>query len=311
MRITLIHNPSAGDDSAPSCGQLQALIREAGHEVRYQSVRENGWSQVLKKRTDIVAVAGGDGTVGKVARRLIGRGMPIAILPIGTANNIARTLGIADLSVFQLIPSWSAARQLAFDAGIAKGPWGERYFIEAIGLGVFTSAIPHIDADKTMAQLNDTEVKLTYTIQLLRERLDDCPPTELKATLDGKDISGKYILCEAMLMQFVGPNLYLAPNTVRDDGHFDVVMVAEKDRKTFSNHLKTWQDGMLWPAELKTKKGKRLKMEWTGFPLHIDDKVWPEKEEKRPKYRSLAIDLSVKRKALEFLVPKRLAEPPP
>src|SRR5262245_31057092 len=92
MRVTLIHNPGAGDDKQPSKGQLEALIREAGHDVRYQSVREQGWSKVLKKAADLIAVAGGDGTVGKVARRLIGRGIPIAVLPVGTANNISRTL---------------------------------------------------------------------------------------------------------------------------------------------------------------------------------------------------------------------------
>src|SRR5262249_8563377 len=140
MRVTLIHNPTAGDDKQPTKGQFEALIREAGHEVRYQSVREKGWSKVLKKSADLAAVAGGDGTVGKVARRLIGRGIPIAVLPVGTANNIARTLGIAQQSVIQLIPSWSTARHLSWDAGLATGPWGERVFIEGVGAGLFTSA---------------------------------------------------------------------------------------------------------------------------------------------------------------------------
>lgn len=311
MRVTLLHNPGAGDDSAPSRGQLEALIREAGHAVRYQSVREKGWAKALRKRADLIAVAGGDGTVGRVARRLIGRDVPIAVLPMGTANNIARTLGIADLSVLQLIPSWGGARRLAFDAGLAKGPWGERYFFEAVGLGLFTAAIPRIDANKTMARLRDAEVKLSYTIQLLRERLDDCPPTELKAALDGKDISGSYILCEAMLMRFVGPNLHLAPKTVGDDGRFDVVLVAEKDRKKLRDHLQTWEEGMRWPAEFKTKRGKRLTMQWSGFPVHIDDKVWPDKDDEKPKKRAGQIELGIERKTLEFLVPKKLGAQPP
>src|SRR5262249_27396779 len=174
MRVTLIHNPGAGGDKQPSKGQLEALIREAGHDVRYQSVREKGWSKVLKKTADLVAVAGGDGTVGKVARRLIGRGIPIAVLPMGTANNISRTLGITGMSVIQLIPSWSTARHLSWDAGMTRGPWGERAFIEGIGAGLFTRSIPHIDADATVAELNDTEVKLSYTLQFLRELLDHC-----------------------------------------------------------------------------------------------------------------------------------------
>jgi diacylglycerol kinase (ATP) len=308
VRVTLIHNPGAGDGRQPSRGQLEALIVEAGHDVRYQSVRENGWAKVLKKKVDVVAVAGGDGTVAKVARRLRGSGIPIAVLPVGSANNISRTLGIAELSVIELIPSWSSARHLIFDTGVATGPWGTRHFIEGAGLGLFTSAIRHIDANETMAQLNDTEDKLTYALQLLRDRLDRWPATEVTASLDGKNISGEYILLEAMLMQFVGPNLYLAPESIRDDGLFDVVMVAERDRDALHEHLQNWQDGMLWPPEFKTRRGEHLRLEWTGYPVHIDDKVWPVKGKKRPKAQA-TIELHVERKTIEFLVPKQLGKP--
>ena len=43
---------------------------------------------------DLVAVAGGDGTVGEVAEALLGTDVPIAILPTGTANVVAREYGI-------------------------------------------------------------------------------------------------------------------------------------------------------------------------------------------------------------------------
>ena len=43
---------------------------------------------------------------------------------MGTANNISRTLGIADLPVTQLIRSCKTAHQVAFDAGVATRPWG-------------------------------------------------------------------------------------------------------------------------------------------------------------------------------------------
>lgn len=45
---------------------------------------------------DRVIVGGGDGTLGAAARPLIDAGLPLAILPLGTANNVARTLGIPD-----------------------------------------------------------------------------------------------------------------------------------------------------------------------------------------------------------------------
>ena len=78
--------------------------------MKYQSCKEKKWKKVLKKPCDIVAVAGGDGTVGKVARELIEKRIPIAVLPLGTANNIAKSLGIADIPLQDLVASWTAAR---------------------------------------------------------------------------------------------------------------------------------------------------------------------------------------------------------
>jgi diacylglycerol kinase family enzyme len=47
---------------------------------------------VLTKAKGLVVAAAGDGTVRAVVTRLIGKGLPIAVLPLGTANNIWNTL---------------------------------------------------------------------------------------------------------------------------------------------------------------------------------------------------------------------------
>lgn len=305
MRATLIHNPGAGDGRQPTAGQIVALMKEAGYKVRYQSVREDGWSRVLGKSADLVAVAGGDGTVGRVARRLIGSGLPIAVLPIGTANNISRTLGIAGLAVTQLIPAWKSARRLAFDAGIATGPWGERCFIEGAGTGLLTCSMPEMEDNKTIGQLNDTGARVTYAQQIFRERLADCPAIEIGATLDGEDISGRYLLFEVLNMAYIGPNLFLAPDIVRNDGEFEVVLLAEKHRRRLHRHIRDWQEGKPWPSEFGARRGRRLKIEWTGFTMHIDDKLWPAEGKKKPKPPA-TIDIKVERKAVRFLVPKEV-----
>jgi hypothetical protein len=72
IKITLIHNPEAGKGREFPLRELVKLIRAAGHKVDYQSSSEKKWHKVLKRPGDFVAVAGGDGTVSKVARRLIG-----------------------------------------------------------------------------------------------------------------------------------------------------------------------------------------------------------------------------------------------
>lgn len=307
MKVTLIHNPKAGDETRPSAGQLAALISEAGHKVRLQSTREKDWSRILKKKADLVAIAGGDGTVGKVCRRLVGSGIPIAVLPLGTANNISRTLGIAGVNVFQLIAGWKKAERLKFDVGVASGPWGKRHFIESVGAGLFARAMPEIKRSKTMENIADAEVKVAYALQLLRERLDKQKTLTLKARLDGKDISGKYLLVEAMNTRYVGPNLYLAPHIAHNGGLLDLVLVSEKKRGQFAKYLSTWQAGKLWPHVLGVGRGRRLEIEWTGFPLHLDDKEWPPKRGPAPRPPAM-IKIELKRAALRFLVPRRVPE---
>ena len=103
MKVTLIHNPDAGSDDLP-CGEEPVdLIRRAGHQLVYQSSKDSHWKTALNKPADLIAVAGGDGIVGAVAKLMIGKGTPIAVLPLGTANNIAKTLNLMDVSLAQLI----------------------------------------------------------------------------------------------------------------------------------------------------------------------------------------------------------------
>ncbi|MEO8627522.1 MAG: hypothetical protein ABI612_05390 [Betaproteobacteria bacterium] len=52
----------------------------------------------------------------------------------------------------------------------------------------------------------------------------------MRAVLDGNDISGVYIMFQAMNIQRVGPNLFIAPDADPGDGLFDVVLLAEDER---------------------------------------------------------------------------------
>ncbi len=303
MRVALIHNPGAGDDSNPGSSEVQQLIRAAGHEVRSVAKPDENWRDALNDAIDLVVVAGGDGTVGRVAKMLVGRDVPFTVLPMGTANNISRTLGLADKPVPELIARWNHCRDAAFDVGVATGPWGERFFLEGCGAGLFACLMPEADASLTLGQLPQADAKVAYALQMLRDRLDGCPAHRLDLRLDGRDLSGEYVLAEAMNMQYVGPNLYLAPDCDLRDGLLDVVLVPVGDRDTLETYLSAWQNGMSWPSALPTYRGARLEFAWTGFEMHIDDEVWPEDGARRDDPPFSTIVLSVQRNAVRFLVP--------
>jgi diacylglycerol kinase family enzyme len=301
MQVTLVHNPKAGGGSAPDADELVRLGREAGHEVRYQSAKAGGWAEVLQAPADLVAAAGGDGTVGRVARRMIGRGVPMTAISLGTANNIARSLGLADLSIADQIAGWRTARRMPLDAGLAVGAWGRRFFIEGVGIGLFPSLIAEHRHQPT-PRVADTQAVVTSAVTLLREFLRHQRAKRIHVTIDGTDISGEYLLFEIMNMPLVGPNLYLAPGGHPGDGLLDVVVVPRAQRQDFDAYLAEWEAGHLAPARLPTFRGRDLVIRAGRHALHIDDWLAPldgtAADPTQP-----AVRVQVLPAALEFLVP--------
>jgi diacylglycerol kinase family enzyme len=295
VRITLIHNPGSGN--ASDADELVKFLREHGHEVRYYSSKEDGWKRALKKPADLVVVAGGDGTVGKVARRMVGRGVPIGILPSGTANNIARTLGLLDRPFEEIVRGWERPRRIKLDVGIAAGPWGERYFIEGVGAGLFAGVLANPNG-----KLKKSKDPVEGALRRLRKEAQRCEPLELRAALDGDDISGEYLMLEALNLPYVGPNLHLAHDSQPGDGQLDVVLATEAERDRLVYYLEHWQENRERLAILPTRRGRHLEIEWAGFALHIDDKLQP-KANAKPKEIAGLVKARLDGDAVEFLLP--------
>jgi diacylglycerol kinase (ATP) len=298
VRVTLIHNPGAGRQGVGDASKLRKFLSEAGHDVRYHSAKEDGWKRALKKPADLVVVAGGDGTVAKVTRRMVGRGIPVAVLPSGTANNIARTLGLLERPFEELVRGWERPRRAKLDVGIAAGPWGERYFVEGVGAGLFATLL----ANPAKKPVKKRKGAVEAGLQRLKDQAEHCEPLELRAKLDGKDISGSYLLVEALNLAYVGPNLHLAHDSQPGDGQFDVVLVTEAERDRLVYYLEHWQENRERLAMLPTRRGRRLEIEWTGFALHIDDKLQP-KAKAKPKEVAGLVEARIDGAAVEFLLP--------
>src|SRR5947207_1431420 len=219
MRILLVHNPKAGSEEHEGEDFIKALKR-AGHKATYQSSKKKGITKALEKKVDLTLVAGGDGTVSKVARRLIAMDseVPLAVLPLGTANNFARSLGFC-LSEKELIERLNDGRCDTFDVGLARGAWGKRYFFEGAGAGLFAD---YLRAPKRGESTSKAEVMRRH-VKELRRRLQTYRVRQWEIEVDGDDLSGRYLLWHAMNIRSVGPVLTLAADANTNDGTFDFV----------------------------------------------------------------------------------------
>lgn len=154
MRATLIHNVNAGGTFRLSSERILELLSESGYDtVHLPTEDEHELKTVLGDPLydpgELVVVAGGDGTIRAVALALLGRPgprVPLALVPLGTANNIAHTLSLT-APPETLLRGLAAPQRRAFDLGHLSAPWGEGWFLEAFGVGLiargWTATSPH------------------------------------------------------------------------------------------------------------------------------------------------------------------------
>jgi diacylglycerol kinase family enzyme len=295
MRILLLHNPNAGREEHEAEELIKSLA-QAGHEATYLSSKKKGINKAIQNNEiELVLVAGGDGAVGKAARSLIGSKIPLSILPLGTANNMARTLGFT-ASAKTLIAKLSQGKRRAFDVGLARGPWGKRYFFEGAGAGLFADYLQAPRKEGEAGQKISKEEEMKRHVVEMRRHLQDYKARPWRIDLDGKDCSGRYLLWQVMNIRSVGPVLTLAPGARTDDGELDFIGAREEDRGLLLDYLDARLAGTKVKFPLRTKRFKKMRVRWKKSPLHFDDQVWPEEAEKRPE--PCEIEISVKGSAL-------------
>jgi len=298
IRVTLLHNPRAGTPEGPwTAAQILAVIRQAGHQPLYKSSKDEDWHSVLNEPADLIAVAGGDGTVAKVARCLAQQKVPLTILPLGTANNIYKTL-YPPSTIENLIAGWTSARRQSCDLGIARGPWGESYFIESFGVGLLAQMFSPQDGPSSQAtpDLGSEPSAFYRRAAALAAAYPNCP---LKIAIDGQDVSGDYLLLEVMNTKFIGTNFYLAPEADPNDGLLNLVLLTPDNRHVFVAYLSAGAKKFDEPGHWPVRKGKQVHIEFQTHDVHIDDQVCPRHFFELP----ARADVSVQGSALEFLVP--------
>lgn len=313
IRVTLLHNPGSGYGRY-SKDQLLELLRENGYDPTYRKM-DDDFEEALDDPGDLLVVAGGDGTVGRVAKAVARRGgaaPPLAPLPLGTANNTARYLGWHG-TPDEIIPAWSEACRRPLDVGVVEGPWGTELFLEAAGVGLFSETMSHLSRLKGRREerLDTPGDELSHDLDVLSDVLEQQRATPFQLSLDGEDLSGTYLMVEAMNIDAIGPRLRLDPEADAGDGAFGVAVLTEAERPLLVEYLASCAEANDCGAEqpeppaVSVRRGKCLRLHWQGEPLHADSQVWQhdpaESDKADPAQASATVELSLREGALQFI----------
>jgi diacylglycerol kinase family enzyme len=285
MRATLIHNPSAGE-GGHGAEELLAELHSAGIFATAYTRKSDAIGQALTDPGALVVIAGGDGTVADVLKDLPRRDVAVGILPLGTANNIARSFGIAG-EPSSLMAGWRNAARRELRVGVAQGSWGTQRFVEGVGFG----ALAQMAAEQSARPEPSTQ-RLRQGRAWLHAILRDAVPAALTLEADGQAVEGPFLLAEVLNIACIGPNLCLAPGADPADAMLDIVVVTPAERTAMLAWLLGGTDG---PPPVRRLAARRVRVEWQGVPLHVDDE-FPEEEAGR-------CDLQLEEQPITVLVP--------
>jgi len=276
VRVAFIY---LGAEIASTAEHLRQALEQHGHYVVCEIDNTSDFDRVLETPVDVVVVAGGDGSVAAVARRLAHAAIPIAVLPLGTANNIAKCLGI-HASVDETIARWDLEQRIAIDFGVAHARWGRRTFLEGLGCGLVTAIT---------SGCND--VDLEEALRAYQRRLETLAPRPVTLTVNDECMEDEFLLAEVLNVGWVGPNLALSSESNPSDGWLEVVLARESERQYLCGYFEQRLRGDMVDLELPTQRTHHLELR-TAQDVHIDDQV----------YEGGPIVIDVQRRAVQFLV---------
>ena len=225
----IIHGARADD---PTVRLAAEHARGLGHRIRAQVTWEAGdarrFAQTAAERgTDCVIAVGGDGTVNEVVNGLLGHDVPLGILPVGTANDFARQVGIPDdaESALALVLERDP---IHVDLGLLNG----RAFlnVSTAGLGAETTA-------ETSAMAKGLLGPLAYALTGMRKLAGELETRRAHLTGPGIDRAVEFLVLAVGNARATGAGTVITPLARVDDGLLDLCVVEPMGLGAFAGLL--------------------------------------------------------------------------
>jgi YegS/Rv2252/BmrU family lipid kinase len=236
--VVLIYNPGSGRrDRRKAVSQMARLLQQRGItvEVRATTVpadAERFSGEALAAGVDMIVVHGGNGTVNEAIQPLVGGWTPVAVWPGGTANVLARELGLprnleraADMIV--------AGRTRRVSVGLA----GQRYFLLMAGVGLDAALVRAVNAT-----LKGIIGQGAFWIAALRQFLR-WDPRPFLLEVEGRRYRATFAVLANVACYANG--MRVAPRASIDSTALDLCLIDWTDRWRFVRHLPDGFSGML------------------------------------------------------------------
>jgi len=221
-KVMLIYNPLSGNRNVPK--MLDNIIERFMDEnivvLPFRVNEENNESILeLLKNGDFssVILSGGDGTINSIVNTMLKNdiNLPLGIIPAGTCNDFARSLGIpSDLK--QCLDIIIRGKTEDVDIGLING---EKYFLNTCAGGVFVDV-----SFSTNNELKKAIGPLAYYLKGIAE-VPSVRPIKLKITTDDKVIEDEFLLFVILNGKHVGGFSNINEDGDLSDGYMDIVLI--------------------------------------------------------------------------------------
>jgi diacylglycerol kinase (ATP) len=235
MRVALLVNPAA------RAGAHTGAATQAAERLRAQGVQTSilsggsaaESSQLLRAAlevgVDAVAVAGGDGTVNLALQEVAGTGIPLGIVPSGTGNDFAATLGLRELDVAAAADTIAAGVTRDIDlARVTRGDDSTRYYGSVLASG-FDSKV-NDRANAMRWPRGGSRYNIAILIEFLT--LAGIPYDVEYERADGSraQVHGDLVMATVGNGRTYGGGIPIAPDADPADGLLDLVLVRPAGR---------------------------------------------------------------------------------
>ena len=218
----LIFNPSSGrgnEDNAERLAQVVSSLRAHGIDAQV-GLKTSGAAarelarDAVRSGQSLVVVAAGDGTIADVAAQLVGSSTVLGIVPIGTMNNLARSLGVPlGIDDACALIGMGTTRHIDMGRVISNGKTHTEYFIECAGIGLSAIAAMSGQAfEKRRWNLLPGSVR----------KLMEAKPGSIRVEMDGTAVEASTRTVTVSNSPLMGNNMLAAPGAKMDDGFLDV-----------------------------------------------------------------------------------------